>query len=257
MRYILPIFIFLFISTNSYSYDWGQKGHRTTAAIAEHYLNRRTKKHLKDLLGEETLVTVSTYADEIKSYSEFKKYSPWHYVNITLGKTYAVDSKNPSGDLYMAIEECKKVLKSEESSKEDKIFYLKFLVHLLGDLHQPLHVGKAEDQGGNKIQVRWFNDGTNLHSVWDTKMIESYGMSYSELADNYGARDKDKYKAISSGSVMDWVNEGRALADTVYASAKVGEKLSYRYQADNFEIITEQLEKGGIRLASILNEIFG
>ena len=157
----------------------------------------------------------------------------------------------------MAIEECKKVLKSEESSKEDKIFYLKFLVHLLGDLHQPLHVGKAEDQGGNKIQVRWFNDGTNLHSVWDTKMIESYGMSSSELADNYGARDKDKYKAISSGSVMDWVNEGRALADTVYASAKVGEKLSYRYQADNFDIITEQLEKGGIRLASILNEIFG
>ena len=77
--------------------DWGQTGHRVTAAIAEQYLTPEASRAIAELLGDETLVTVSTYADEIKSYSEYRKYSPWHYVNIAPGKTYEEDEKNENG----------------------------------------------------------------------------------------------------------------------------------------------------------------
>ena len=236
--------------------DWGKKGHRATAAIAENYLTPKARKEIQKLLGDETLVTVSTFADDIKSYEEYRKYSSWHYVNIAPGLTYYEDSKNPQGDLVQAITKCKEVLLSDKSTHDDKTFYLKLLVHFIGDLHQPLHLGKAEDKGGNDFQVRWFNDGTNLHSLWDTKLIESYGMSYSELATNFGQVTKEQQKAIAKGSLIDWVAEGQILADKVYASSEIGEKLSYRYEADNISIVQQQLTKGGIRLASVLNNLF-
>ncbi|WP_031427591.1 S1/P1 nuclease [Flavimarina sp. Hel_I_48] len=236
--------------------DWGQNGHRTTAAIAEKYLSNRAERAIKRLLGDETLVTVSTYGDEIKSIAEMRKYSAWHYVNIIPGKTYAEDAKNPDGDLVMAINTCREVLLSKASTQQDKIFSLKMLVHLMGDLHQPLHVGRASDKGGNDLQVRWFNKGTNLHSVWDTQMIESYGMSYSELATNYGAVAKERYKMYSQGSLMDWVDESQQLVETVYNSAESGDKLGYAYMEEYKDTVFLQLEKGGIRLAEVLNQIF-
>lgn len=236
--------------------DWGQKGHRATAAIATNYLSGKAKKAIKEILEDETLVTVSTYADEIKSYKEYRKYSSWHYVNIEPGLSYADADKNEYGDLVMAIRTCEYVLTSETSSREEKAFHLKLLVHFIGDLHQPLHLGHAADKGGNDFQVRWFKDGTNLHSVWDTKMIEGYGMSYSELSTNFGKVTKKEFRMLTSGDLLSWVSEGQKLADKVYNSAEIGEELGYRYSADYMSLVTQQLQKGGLRLAAVLNEIF-
>lgn len=257
MRFSLIIVAFLLTSSFCRADDWGRTGHRTTAAIAEVYLSAKAKRNISKLLGREMLVTVSTYGDEIKSDPIMRKYSPWHYLNITPGKTYETAKKNPEGDLIVGINTCKEKLTSDKTSREDKVFYLKMLIHLIGDLHQPLHVGRAEDKGGNDIQVRWWDSGTNLHSVWDSKIIESYGMSYSELTENFGIKSKEEFKKYSSGTLMDWVMESRKLADTVYASAKVGEKLSYEYLDTNIDLVTHQLEVGGIRLAAVLNELFG
>ena len=257
MRYTLFFLAFFLSTLICRADDWGRTGHRTTAAIAEVYLSAKAKKNIEDLLGRETLVTVSTYADEIKGDASMRKYSPWHYVNIAPGKTYAQDEKNPAGDLIVGINTCKQKLNDTATPDKEKIFYLKMLIHLIGDLHQPLHTGRAEDKGGNDIQVRWYDSGTNLHSVWDTKIIESYGMSYSELAKNFGTRSKTDYKKYSEGTLIDWVNESRKLADTVYASAKVGQKLGYDYQDENIAMVTKQLKIGGIRLAAVLNDIFG
>ena len=130
------------------------------------------------------------------------------------------------------------------------------LVHFVGDLHQPLHAGRGEDKGGNDIQVRWYNDGTNIHSVWDTKMIESYNMSYTELAENIRELTKLEKQQIASGTFEDWMYESNELSKKVYDSAEVGEKLGYRYMYDWFPVVQEQLQKGGIRLAQVLNEIY-
>ena len=247
----------LFLGLSSYADDWGQKGHRATASIATKYLSGKARRAIDRILGDETLVAVSTYADEIKSYEQYRKYSSWHYVNVDPGLTYAESEKSEYGDIVSAIQTCERVLKSDTSSKEEKIFHLKMLVHFIGDLHQPLHLGRAADKGGNDFQVQWFNDGTNLHSLWDTKMIESYGMSYSELSKNFGKVTKKEFQSISAGGLLSWVQEGQDLAHKVYESAEVGDKLSYRYSADHMGIVTQQLRKGGVRLAKMLNDIFG
>jgi len=169
---------------------------------------------------------------------------------------YQHSVKNPKGDLVTGIEKCKAVLKDKNSSKADKAFYLKLLVHFIGDMHQPMHVGRKEDKGGNMVQVQWFGQGTNLHAVWDSKMIDFYKMSYSELAKNGDELTKNQVKALQQGTIVDWINETHQLAIKTYGSVKVGENLRFRYMYDNFGLVRSQLEKGGIRLAEVLNNLF-
>ncbi len=236
---------------------WGKKGHRITGHIAEKHLSRKARKALADLLDGHSLAFVSTYADEIKSDRTYWNYSPWHYVNYPLDRTYTESEKSKSGDLIIAINQCKKVLLDEDASRNDKIFHLKLLVHFLGDLHQPMHAGHAKDRGGNDIQVQWFGEGTNLHRLWDTNLLESYGMSFYELGDELDRSTSKKIrKAIQQGDVVSWLEESHQLAKEVYDSAEVGEKLSYAYSYRYNPVLFDCLKKAGFRLAQTLNDIF-
>jgi len=260
MKYKLVI-LFLFISISTYATGntaiWGQTGHRVVGEIAYSHLTNKAKRNIEKLLNGEGLAIISTYADEIKSDKKYKEFGTWHYVNFKDGESYETSEKNPKGDLIQGIKKCQEVISNPDASKEEKIFYVKLLVHLLGDLHQPLHIGRSEDRGGNNIKVQWFRGNTNLHSVWDTKMIESYNMTYTELSSNLNKFSKNQRKAIQEGTVLDWVNETRFLTMKVYESAKVDENLSYRYMYENFATVKTQLQKGGLRLAKVLNELFG
>ncbi|MGI9547670.1 MAG: S1/P1 nuclease, partial [Flavobacteriaceae bacterium] len=149
------------------------------------------------------------------------------------------------------------ILKDETSSRDDKVFYLKMLVHFLGDLHQPMHVGRSEDKGGNDIQVLWFEQGSNLHRVWDFHMIHDYGMSYTELADKLPELSRYQIKEIQNGNVLQWVEETQEITNKVYRSVKIGEKLSYGYSYTYWPTVERQLLLGGLRLAGILNDIYG
>ncbi len=235
---------------------WGQNGHRATGKIAENHLNKRAKKKIDKLLKGQSLAFVSTYADEIKSDRAFSKYYSWHYVNMDLEESYADATKNPKGDIVTGINKCIEVLKDNNSSDEDKSFHLKMLVHFVGDLHQPMHIGQKEDKGGNAIQVEWFGKGTNLHAVWDTKMIENWNMSYLELANSAKNLSKEQIKAIEEGTLVTWVDEIHELTKKIYKSVEEDANLRYRYSYDHFDIVRDQLQIGGIRLAKILNDIF-
>lgn len=158
---ILLLFIFLNSYVSHSSDDWGKTGHRATGEIAEKYLSRKARKEINKLLDGHSIAYVSNYADEIKSDKNYRKFSPWHYVNFPFDSSYEVHPKNDKGDLIIGINTCIEVLKNSDSSKEDKVFYLKMLIHFMGDLHQPLHVGMADDKGGNDLKVKWFNNGTN------------------------------------------------------------------------------------------------
>lgn len=236
---------------------WGATGHRTIGEIAEKHLSSKAKKQINLLLNHEGLALASTYGDDIKSDRKYDKFYSWHYVNFPFDKKYQESKKNKDGDIVTGIEHCIKILEDPMTSKKDKVFYLKFLVHLIGDLHQPLHVGRAEDKGGNDIKLLWHYKKTNLHRVWDSDMIEFYNMSYSELASNAKHLSKAQIKDIQKGSILDWTHETQALAKKVYASAEADEKLSYRYSYEYFPLVRSQLQKSGIRLAKILNDIFG
>ena len=254
------LFLFIAILTASVSTatepKWGPTGHRTTGKIAEKHLTKKAKRQIDKILKGESLAFVSTYADEIKSDKKYNDFYTWHYVNMPLDSRYEDSEKNPKGDLVTGINKCISVLKNDNSSDEDKAFYLRMLVHLIGDLHQPMHIGRKEDKGGNTIQVQWFGRGTNLHRVWDENMIEEWNMSYLELSDNAEDLSKLQIKAIQEGTVIDWVHDTHKLSKIAYASVKTGENLRYRYSYDHFRIVRKQLQKSGIRLAKVLNDIF-
>ncbi|GEQ86861.1 endonuclease [Patiriisocius marinistellae] len=258
MKSYLLLFSALIISFNTViaNNDWGRTGHRVTGKVAAEHLSKKAEKAISQLLNGESLAFVSTYADEIRSDNAYKSYAPWHYVSFPFGARYETSPKNEKGDIIQGIDSCIKVLKDKTSSKEEKAFNLRMLVHFIGDLHMPLHVGLNEDKGGNDFQVRWFGDGTNLHTVWDTKMIESYEMTYTELADNKQKLSKQQILDWQQGSINDWMYESRALCEDIYANTEIGEKLGYRYMYKYVNVARKQLHKGGLRLAKVLNEIF-
>ncbi|GAL76805.1 endonuclease [Nonlabens ulvanivorans] len=256
MRFIITFLVFL-VAFTAQADDWGKTGHRATGAIAEQYLNKKARKAIAQLLDGESLALVSTYADDIKSDTLYRAYGPQHYVNVPFDKTYDTHPHSEKGDIIQAIDHCIATLKSDTATKEEKAFQLRLLVHFIGDLHQPLHTGISEDKGGNDFQVRWYRDGTNLHRVWDTQMIESYGMSYSELAMNMPQLSKKERKTIASGTHRDWLEDSRIVVKDIYANTTVGQKLGYRYMYDYFDVLKGQLQKGGVRLAALLNEVLG
>jgi len=261
MKFKLTFVCYLLIPTLIFANtdeDWGQVGHRATGQIAENHLSKKVLRKIDKILNGESLAFVSTFADEIKSdRATYGKFYTWHYINMDFDETYETSTKNPEGDLITGINTCIDILKDENSSAADKNLYLKLLVHFVGDLHQPMHIGRPEDKGGNTIQVQWFGRGSNLHRVWDEDMISGFKMGYLELAENTKRLTKAQIKAIQAGSLTDWVAEVHELTKKVYGSVKPGEELSYRYSYDYLTIARDQLQIGGLRLAKILEDIFG
>lgn len=253
----LSLLLFL-ITQISFANDmvWSKTGHRVVGDVAQEHLNRKAKKAIKDLLGGQTLAEVSTFGDEIKADTSFRSFSALHYVNFPSDKKYGDEPVSEYGDLITGINTCIAIVKDTKSSRSDKVFYLKFLVHLIGDLHQPMHVGRLEDKGGNDIQVQWFGRGSNLHRVWDSNMIDDYGMSFTELSDNLPQLTKQEVSVLQEGNVLDWVEESQDIANQLYKSVEVGEKIGYQYSYKWWSTVEVQLQKGGVRLAAVLNQIF-
>lgn len=202
------------------------------------------------------MAEASTFADEIKSDNAYRRFSPWHYVNLPPDKKYDEVEASRQGDIVQGIEHCISVLRDRRASRADQAFYLRLLIHFIGDLHQPLHVGRLEDKGGNDLQVRWFDQGSNLHRVWDSNLIDSYGMSYKELSDNLPEWPKWRVRRAQQGSLLSWVGESQDLVNRVYASTERGEKLSHAYRYEWWNSLEEQLLVAGLRLAAVLNSIY-
>ena len=234
---------------------WGPTGHRATGLIAEQHLSSKTKKRIQELLGQESLAMASTWMDEIRSDSTYNFMSDWHWVTIESGQTYEQSKKNPNGDVIMTIERILAELKTHTMDKKREIEYVKILIHLVGDLHQPLHVGCCDDQGGNKTKVKWFRGDSNLHRVWDSDMIDDTKLSYTELALALGKPDKASVAMWQKTSVRDWAKESMTYRKQVYdiGDGNLGYKYSYKYLGS----AKDRLLQAGVRLAGLLNQIYG
>ncbi len=235
---------------------WSKTGHRVIGEVAQHYLNNKTKRAINKLLNGESLASVSNFADGIRANRAFSKYNAWHYVNYPTDKKYAEAAPSKGGDVVIGIQKCIEIIKNDDGTREEKEFYLKMLVHLVGDLHQPMHVGRLEDKGGNNIQLQWLGRGTNLHQLWDGNMIESHGMGYMELSNSLPKLLRKQIKAMQQGNVYDWVEESHGVANELYASVGVEKKLGNPYLYKYWGTVERQLQKGGLRLAKVLNELF-
>ena len=251
------LLILLLLPTVLFADDWGKTGHRVIGQIAQDNLTPQARGAINLLLGGETLATASTYADEIRSNPDYDGFAIWHYVNLPLDKKYG-EVEHTQENVVTAIQKCINVLTDENSSKEDRIFHLKFLVHLVGDIHQPLHTGRKEDYGGSKIRLKFKGrkaeeTNTNLHVLWDTNMIDDFKMSYSELSDYL-----QSYKEVDflQGNAVCWANESHTLVNKIYSEVEEGQYLSYDYLYGNFYIVKQRLFQAGIRLANLLNSIY-
>jgi len=258
MRKFTAIFALILITTqvNSDSLFWGQIGHRTVGHIADGMVSKKAQKQLRRVLGHETLAEVSTWMDEVKSDDAYDYANSWHYCTIPDGMTYEEAPEQEGGDVIWAIETIIEELKAGGLSAEDESTKLKFLVHLVGDIHQPLHVGNGEDRGGNDARVQYFGTKTNLHSVWDSRMIEGKQYSYTEFADWINHPSKTQVKEWQAASVREWAYESMSYRDQVYDVPENG-RLSYEYGYKYFDIIKLRILQGGIRLAGVINEIYG
>ena len=130
------------------------------------------------------------------------------------------------------------------------------LIHLVGDVHQPLHVGRAEDLGGNTIKLRWFGENSNLHKVWDSDILDGKLYSYTELATLINHPTLEQMSVWQTGNIEVWLQENIAIRPSIYDFDAAGRSWEYKYMYANWPIIKMQLLKGGIRLAGVLNEIF-
>jgi nuclease S1 len=241
---------------------WGVIGHRVVGEIASLHLTAKARKEIQQILGTESIAMASNWADFIKSDSTYDYIYNWHFLNINESVTYdqfIQRLKNDTAvDAYTKTNMIVDSLRNKSLSKDKKLFYLKLLIHFVGDIHQPMHVARFDDLGGNKVRVQWFNQPSNLHRLWDEQLIEFQQLSYTEFATAINHSTLAQRNAWQKQPLTDWIFETYQESRKVYAYIKEeNPKLSYRYNYDHVDMLKSQLLKGGIRLAGLLNQLFG
>ena len=235
---------------------WGPKGHDTVAYIAEKHLSKKCRKNVTEVLDGHSLVYVANWLDNASHTEEYAYTKTWHYKNIDAGVRFEDAELEPKGDVVTAIYKQIEVLSDKKAPTDDKRVALRMLVHLVGDLHQPMHMGHKSDLGGNQWMVFFFGSEKNLHGIWDTDVLErGHKWSYEEWATEIDCVNRAERKAICRGTIEDWARETFAVATDVYDSTPQQSKLSYDYLAQWTPVVEQQLLRGGLRLAYLLNKI--
>jgi len=253
MRALLVLSLTIFTHA---AWGWGSQGHKIVAQVAENNLTAKAKLAVAKVLKGQTLADVANWADSIRADADWAHTKPWHFVDIPDGEDYGTAEHSHEGDIVTAITEMIAVIKSSTTTALEKENALKFIVHFVGDIHQPLHVGRPDDRGGNSTRVKFEGKSTNLHSVWDSAFIKKSPLSHVEYADSleqktyvlapYDLPEISFSKIIQEcmGARVDIYNFG---ADHV---------ISTQYYKKNLALMNAQLLVGGKRLAEILNKVY-
>lgn len=251
------IIISLLVLNVSTALSWGGKGHDIVASVAENNLTPKAKKKLNELLDGRSIIVYSSWMDALRGDSRYNHTSTWHYANVDDGFTYETMKKNPAGDVLTATNEAIAKLKGGGLSDSLEKMYVKYLVHLVGDMHCPMHAGRLSDRGGNDVKITFMGKVTSLHSLWDDQIVEAAKKwSYSEWSKHIDyLKSKDK-KTIQSSRPEDWMYETVVLSKSIYDATPANSKLSYDYTSRFTPLVESQLMKSGLRLAAILNSIY-
>ncbi len=271
------------------AHAWGRNGHQIVGWIADQEMKPETRQKVAELLAQETppaeapaglppLALFSTWADEVVR--DRRETGPWHYVDIPATEPgYVAERDCPAEACVVAqIERLRGVLRAPETTPKDRAEALKFLVHFVGDVHQPLHAAcmvlpprprtsmpeatcggvRNSDRGGNEIKVRFGDLGINLHQVWDTELLYELRGTVPEIAKRLqGTLTDAQRKEWQAGNAVDWANESHALAQRVAYGLLPKEKrivIPLRYETEARLTIETQLKRAGLRLARVLDE---
>jgi hypothetical protein len=276
------------------AYAWGAVGHRTIGVIAERNLSPSAKREVEKILGEESLADVANWADALRSTSAYRQTSWYHFEKIPDQQTYLGNLKampvaqRKRGGVVSAVLRAVTILSDTKSTRAEQAVALKFLVHFLGDLHQPLHSGRPEDKGGVTISVNWFGLKTSLHGIWDSGMIRTghtdlfspplaAGLSVDQDEDSPETHVDDdgiplvkvdripayvdylegRFKQTKTSTALDveeWLNESIRLRQQAYDTSYLNDQPSY--QNKNLDSVDLRIYQAGVRLSALLNDIF-
>ncbi|MBQ7531601.1 MAG: S1/P1 nuclease [Paludibacteraceae bacterium] len=239
---------------------WGQEGHRIIAEVAYHYLSSGARNKIDKVLGKHGMVYAANWPDEIKSdtiYPQSHKQG-WHYQDLNGGMSDSAvvaaltDYPKEGGSLFRVTDSLRTLLKQEPTNHDALVF----LIHIAGDRYCPMHMGHLDDAGGNRVKMKWFGSNTNLHTVWDSKLIDSQGYSYTEytqfLIDKYDSTRKDLLKKSEAEMVL----ENYHVTTEIYEYQKTFDGNTYHYIYKFHQPMEWQLYKAGVRLALWLSEIY-
>ncbi|MFZ4712688.1 MAG: S1/P1 nuclease [Bacteriovoracaceae bacterium] len=243
-------------------YAWGAIGHRIVGKIAEDNLSPKAKESIAALLPGQSLADVSTWADMIRSDPAWAKAKPWHFLDIADGVTYDTTTPVPEGDVISAITSMVNTLKDVNSSLLDKQNALKFIIHFVGDIHQPLHAGRPGDRGGNSVKVNFIGRSMNLHSVWDSGMIDYQKLGFAEYAAKLEAQSEGRNANynLAEISFSQILKEDMEVRKDIYnfqiPSGTKPVTLTEAYMKANIATHDRGLLLGGKRLAFLLNSLY-
>ncbi len=261
MKKLFSVLLTVVLLLSEFGWGWGNEGHRIIATVAEDHLDQTTLVMIQSLIGNNHLYSVATWADEIRR--DRRETAPWHYVDIPLGGSYIAsrDCHLPKSCVVEKITEYAKVLTDKTAPREQRAEALKFIVHFVGDVHQPLHAVK-EAAGGNGIHVRFLSSDRcgpyecNLHGVWDTSMILHAGLNRQEYAQRMEALiSSEKLASANDGTPEQWANESVRLARAAWVSD--GTNLDEQYYEREIKVADRQMALAGLRLAKLLNDTLG
>jgi len=266
MRRLFAVFLLLLSSS---AYAWGDLGHKIVADIAQLRLkeiNPDAEKEVRRLLHNQSMASVAMQPDTLKK-TTMKFTKNWHFTDIPI---------DPEGTTYLASRDCvdsdcvvdqianaKKTLGDTSKSDADRKLALIFLIHLVGDAHQPLHCAEGKlpngepDGGGNGVSVRVSGDRTNLHTFWDARLLERHGFNRADYVDFLENLDVDE-DAAAAGTVEEWVNATHKSAEEIsYKKLPANHRIDNAYFNVSLPLADQQLLKGGLRLARLINEALG
>ena len=266
------------------AFAWGDSGHRIVAQVGEDHLSAKAQAAVRKLAGTKGLALLATWPDFIRSEPAWDFAKEWHFLTVEDDQQISevLAGATPGGpprNVVEAIEYFSDILRGDKKKagsfkallKSNKVeplggsielTALTFLVHFVGDVHQPLHVGRGGDRGGNSVSVNWFGEVKNLHSVWDGGLIDTENLSYSEFVRCLEQELADEVKVARDSSAEEWAQESIDYRHQVYSIwSKTSRSnflpdLSYNYAHDHIEQIKQRLYNGGLRLAARLNAIF-
>jgi nuclease S1 len=254
----------LFLGSARSALAWGRMGHRASARIVESRLSPQARAIIRDLLEPgESLADAATWPDE--NSREIPGSAAWHFVNVRVSSPhYTPKDCRPQGCVVTKIAEFRTILADRNATRAQRRMALRFFVHLVQDLHQPLHVADRNDRGGNNLQLRYGRyDNTNLHQVWDSGLLGQRYRREADLVQELEAvANQPKARDWVKGRIEDWADESLEAGRRAYLAVpgsnvllRSGDAISREYEKENLPVAVERLARSAVRLASLLNEI--
>jgi hypothetical protein len=248
---LFPTLFILSLLLPTKTLAWGKNGHALVAEVAFNYLDKNTKAIVLGYLDGMTIEDAANWMDNIKDDHSYDYMKPYHYTNIDKGEE--VIERSGSNIIFILNQTIKELQNNKNLTNEEIKTKILIVFHLVGDLHQPLHVGYGSDKGGNTVQINYKGQGTNLHSFWDSGIIYDRKIALKDClgANQFSPKEINKLQTID---VIAWSKESRNLLDTIYNTE--GAKIKDAYVTSSAITIQSQIHKAGIRLAAILNSAF-